>query len=117
MLTKDLQSIVLLNALTSFGTLGKKFNLLAAGPLVKQPSTKPYRIVLVDFEDEFTVHTEILRDDNPDLSKPVDCESFFEQGDYFSPNQLGEAYLRFAERVAHHAQFTNSAYRLLNKDT
>lgn len=111
MLTKSIGSVVLLNAIGSFN--GKR-NLIAAGPLVKQPSTKPYRIVLADLGDEFVVHTEILNDDNPDLTEPISCGSFFDQGDYFTLDKLGEAYLRFGERVVLHARYADSAYRLLN---
>jgi len=112
MLTKELQSVVLLNALTSFD--GKR-NLLAAGPLVKQPITKPYRVILADLGDEFVVHNEILQDDNSDLTKPISCGSFYEQGDYFTADQLGEAYQRFGERIIKNAKYANSAYRLLNQ--
>lgn len=114
MLTKNLASVVLLNALTTFD--GKR-KLLAAGPLTKQPGTRPYRIILADLGDEFVVHTEVLQDDSPDLSEPITCGSFYETGDYFDAKQLGQAYKRFGERVVKNADYADSVYRHIKLDT
>jgi len=113
MKTAQLAHLVALNALTAYDGHTR---LLAAGPLVKQPSTRPYRIVLADKGDEFVVHTEILKDDNPDLSKPIVCGSLFETGDYYQPTELGKAYARFAERVAKNAGYADSMYRLVEAE-
>lgn len=111
--TAQLKQFVQLSALLAFDG---ETPLLAAGPLVKQPSTRPYRIVLADKANEFVVWTEYLKDDSPDLSHPVTCGSFFETGDYFQPADLDKAYARFAERVANNARYAASVYRLVQPE-
>lgn len=114
MKTAQLAQFVLLNALVAFDD--NKTPLLAAGPLVKQPSTRPFRVVLANRGSEFVVWTEYLKDDNPDLSQPITCGSFFETGDYYQPHELGKAYKRFAERVERYASTTDSVYRLVTDE-
>jgi hypothetical protein len=109
--TNEIAKIALLNALVAFDG---KTPLLAAGPLVKQPHTKPYRIVLVDRGDRFSVHTEYLNDANADLSQPITCGSSFEGGDYYWPDQLTAAYTRFGQRIAKTAEYVESIYRLVD---
>jgi hypothetical protein len=110
-LTKPLAKFVLLNALVAFD--GKQ-KLLAAGPLVKTPSTRIYRIVLIDRETGFTVHQEFLNDDNADLSQPITCGSTFEVGNYFKPDELHKAYACFGERILAQAKYIESMYRLID---
>lgn len=110
-MTKQLAKIVLLNALVAFD--GKQ-KLLAAGPLVKQPSTRIYRIVLIDRETGFTVHKEYLNDENADLSQPITCGSTFEVGNYFKPDELHLAYACFGERIVNQSKYIESMYRLID---
>lgn len=109
--TNEIAKVVLLNALVAFDG---KTPLLAAGPVTKQPSTRPYRVVLIDRGDKFSVHTEFLNDAHADLSQPITCGSFFEAGDYYFPDQLHKAYARFAERVANQSAYAETVYRLVD---
>lgn len=109
--TNEIAKFVLLNALVAFDG---ETPLLAAGPLVKQPSTRPYRVVLIDRTYHFSVHTEFLNDANADLSQPVTCGSFFESGDYYFPDQLSAAYAKFAQRVANQVSYAQTMYRLVD---
>lgn len=71
------------------GSIGK---LVAAGPLTKQPGTKPLRVVLVDLDHEYAVYTEIFEDEAvcDDRSESVPRSSL-EQGQYISKFGLSPA--------------------------
>ena len=78
------------------GSIG---NLVAAGPLTKQPGTKPLRVVLVDLDHEYAVYTEIFEDeavcDSGSTTSLANSESVprssLEQGQYISKFGLSPA--------------------------
>jgi hypothetical protein len=92
--------------------------LIAAGPLTKQPSTQPYRIVLIANGPKFTVHTEYFEDAkiiektaNAQPGDPILAESSISGGNYFEATELVEATLKFADRLAKNAEYIRSIYR------
>lgn len=83
-------------------------NIVAAGPLTKQPGTNPYRFVIVAYENgEFSVHTEYFSDIT-NLKK-----SSLSNGHYFKagPEGFVKAVEKFSEKVAQHAEYMASVYR------
>ncbi len=108
MKTDDLKDVLALE-------LVKTARVIAAGPLTKHPITKPYRVVMVDWGDGFSVHnqyfdTEKLAD-IIDLANVGTVRSFFENGDYFPTDEFHLATKRFAERLAKNAVNIESIYR------
>ena len=86
--------------------------LLAASPWIKQPHTRPFRIVIADKEDKFVVWDEIMDTDHLPEEKS-DRKSHFVNGDYFWPHELHKAYARWAERVTNMIPTIASVYRML----
>jgi hypothetical protein len=95
---------------------------LAASPLVKQPGTIAYRVVLLEYpdEDKYSVHRQGWTNGLPkDPSNPKG--SHLGSGDYFhwhagmeaksQGEALEKALTRFAERVALEAGYMQSVYR------
>jgi hypothetical protein len=78
------------------------FRVIAAGPLTHQPHSLPYRIVMVDYGHELSVHTEIFDLDGPQVDLAKACEtavSHFHDGNYFKTEDFVKAAQRFAERL------------------
>lgn len=96
-----------------FAIEGSNNKILAAGPLSKQPHSKPYRIVLIGYVDgKFSVHHQIYNsEDATTLDDLKVGGSSLSYGHYFSATQLVEATKKFAEVVAHHAEYLESLYR------
>ena len=116
------------------GTYGR---LIAAGPLTKQPGTKPFRTVIVQYADEsLSVHDECFQNEavieqinDGDLGEPnilpgwigrpvnkgrpcaVCHPSYLHQGSYFKSHQLVEATQCFAERLTRLSMYLESIYR------
>lgn len=80
-------------------------NILAAGPLTKQPGTRAFRVVIRLFAYEISVHNQIF----PEWPRLDNAE--YAEGDYFRLSQLAEATARFAERVRLSAPCIGSIYR------
>ena len=88
----------------------------AAGPLSLQPGGRPYRIVMVKWDDDkisvhqesFDVKLENVKDLAFDCS---DAESSFDNGEYFKPEEMPEAQRSFGKKIERHAQFTESCFR------
>lgn len=85
--------------------LGDK-RIIAAGPLSKQPSTVPYRIVLLEYGNgSLSVHHQMFNSvDN--LAK-----GSFAHGHYFQKDQIADATKKFAEKVTEHSGYLNSTLR------
>ena len=98
---------------------------LTQGPLVKQPHTTPYRLVLrlirtgnsFQCEDfEFCVHCEYyptldMVSDGIYMGTP-NAPVYYSNGDYFPVNRFSKAVQKFAERLAKDAQLHySSVYR------
>ena len=82
---------------------------LAAGPLSRQPGTMPYRIVLLGRANgSYSVHSQMF-----ETLEPVPSGDHFMSGDYFAPgaNGLVGATKRFGERVAANAEYLASLWR------
>lgn len=95
--------------------------ILAAGPLVKQPGTLPYRTILraIRKEDgmEFAIHNQIWQIDKmPEgiyFGEPNDVCSY-DRGDYFPMHCFVEAVMKFASRLSQDAELHfSSIYRNL----
>ena len=87
---------------------------IAAGPLTLQPSSRAYRIVMANFLGQFVVFSEIFRVEGTVENLAEACskaQSDFDQGSYFPATELAEATVEFAKRVARHAEFIKSVYR------
>ena len=90
-------------------------NLIAAGPLSKQPATMPYRIVLVDRGSEenhdYVVYREYFDEEQLQdvIENPV-VSSHFADGTYCG-NDLVRAVGLFGEKVAFHAKYLESLNR------
>lgn len=85
-------------------------NVLAMGPLSKQPGSTPYRIVLIERDDKLIVYAQGFKENENgtlDFGK-----TSFSQGDYYGPDELVKATQRFAERTAKHAEYLQSLYRV-----
>ena len=90
--------------------------LLAAGPLTKQPGSLPYRIVLHRHGNSFAVHSEYfnqnLLDEGELLSNIYVYKSHLEYGHYFNENEFVKAVEKFSEKLALHARlYFPSLYR------
>lgn len=86
--------------------------IMAAGPITRQPSTVPYRVVMVNFGTQISVHNQYFDCEGTDLAAA--CESavcYLENGDYFNPEELKECIERFAERCKRHAEYAQSIFR------
>jgi hypothetical protein len=89
---------------------------MAAGPLTKQPATRPYRVVLVNWGIQFSVHNQLFADnEDPITDLAFSCSSslssYLENGDYFKVEDFPKAVERFAERVKRNAEFIKSIFR------
>lgn len=90
--------------------LRKSESVIAAGPIVKQPATVPFRVVLRCNGNEFVVHDESWNDYDIHNGQLVLLgQSGFTKGDYIA--DLPTAIQRFAERLAEFADFAKSAVR------
>lgn len=99
--------------------------ILAASPYAKQPTTKPYRVVLrfIVYKDEgglvgkFIVHNQIMETgEDCHLNKNAELDhqcanSAWEQGDYFSGDQYPQAFRRWWERCEREVEFHKSLMR------
>lgn len=84
-------------------------NVIAAGPLAKQPGTMPFRVVLVQYDDgKFSVHREMFGTlpANDQFAKSDLCS-----GHYFGAHELVEATKLFAEKVSDNANDLCTLYR------
>lgn len=119
MKTEDLKNVVALDLVPSRGEPNVK--IIAAGPITKQPSTQPYRIVLAATETEFVVWTEYFHGfGGNSLSEALQHEnvhSSFDHGNYYKPDELAEAMRKFAQRVNNNADYAESVYRELPQET
>ena len=89
--------------------------LLAAGPITKQPHTNAFRTILVSWHGEFVVWTQYWDSDDErhwdEGALSVKGAGYADQGDYFRPNEFDKATARFAERVARDARTITTIYR------
>ena len=118
----DLKGVVSQSALDK-SVESAAYPILACTPVVKQPMTNPYRVVLVVIQDggddqhKFVVWNEVWQGgctlDKQGWLKPLGRSSYH-QGDYFRLNSLHAALQRFAERVEGFARHSESIYRDLN---
>jgi len=108
--------------ITTHGSL----NVIAAGPLTKQPGTMPYRIVILqDSDGKYSVHNQVYSDlgnlVDPDVrllaelgatSDKPPCASLC-HGHYFGAGAEGltKATIKFCEKVRDHAPMVESIYR------
>jgi hypothetical protein len=98
------------------GLGSSRLNIIAAGPLSKQPGSTPYRIVLIAYDNgEYSVHHQMFRED--DLGKlkagePV--SSSLAHGSYFRSGgeELARATKKFADKVSAHADYLPSLFRV-----
>lgn len=88
---------------------GNDCQVIAAGPLTKQPATMPHRIVLLRYGDgAFSVHHEYFE------TLGHECDRcWFAEGHYFrsGPDGFVAAQKKFAERVAACAEMAATIYR------
>jgi hypothetical protein len=92
---------------------------MAAGPLTKQPATRPYRVVIVNWgDDRFSVHNQYFTDSveaGPITDLAFSCSaqftSYLESGDYFKAEDFPKCIERFAERCKRNAEFVQSIFR------
>jgi hypothetical protein len=97
--------------------INSRQRLLASTPITKQPGTLPYRIVLILDErtDQLIVWQQLWSNyDTDPHDKTKLCvlgQGHFEDGSYFTADQLHLALARFAERVARMAPFVETIYR------
>lgn len=82
-------------------------NVIAVGPLTKQPATVANRVVLryILANLVFAVHTECFPH-YPDLGN-----SYYIQGDYFQQHQLADAVKRFGDKISDSHVYMGSVYR------
>ena len=88
---------------------------IAASPLTLQPGSMAYRIVVAVYLEQFVVYNEYFKVEGvvEDLADAcAKADSYFENGNYFQPTELAEATHEFAKRVARHADFIKSIYRI-----
>ena len=95
-----------------------RLNIVAAGPLSKQPGSTPYRIVLVAYADgSYSVHHQTFREDDMDklqrgefhtISSSLAHGSYFREG----PEELVKATVKFADKVTAHAPYLASLFRV-----
>jgi hypothetical protein len=99
---------------------GNDGRIIAAGPITKQPMTRPYRVVIVNWGEKFSVHNQLFADtaltneavENNDLAQ--NCEqvtTWLESGDYYKPEEFPKAVVRFSERLATNADHIRSIFR------
>lgn len=105
-------NIALLENLVGSASNGR---LLAAGPMTKQPGTRPYRLVLLRNGNGFTVHAEFfpenIKFENKLQLNVTEYETDLGGGSYFQPHELVRATQCFADRLARNAEFFESLYR------
>jgi hypothetical protein len=91
----------------------KGFTYLASTPVIKQPGTLPYRIVLVTNGDQFIVYTQYFNTYQVDpLSGYLETSNpSFSNGNYFGSDLLHRALKCFGERVAKDSVHIESIYR------
>lgn len=80
-------------------------DIIAAGPLTKQPHSVPFRVVLrVQPNGGYVVHNQYF----PEVGKPSFCDgSYFQTG----PENFVDATKKFADRVTRYAPTLATAYR------
>lgn len=84
--------------------------LLAATPIVKQPMTRPYRVVLVDKGNEYVVWEEYFADGEVD--EVDDQNGHYDRGQYFKPEEFPDALKAFAKRCEEFAYCCESTLRV-----
>ena len=91
---------------------------LATSPVVKQPATVPYRVVLVvrpensANRDQLVVWNQYFNTYSISDSGHLECKHpYFGDGHYFRPEELSEALVEFAKRTAVQAGFIASIFR------
>jgi hypothetical protein len=91
----------------------KGFTYLATTPVIKQPGTLPYRIVLVCNGDQFIVYNQYFNKYHVDpLSGYLEtAKPSFSDGNYFGNQHLHAALKCFGNRVAKDAVHIESIYR------
>jgi hypothetical protein len=79
---------------------------MAAGPLTKQRSTTPYRVVLITYTNGlYSVHKEVF-DKIPLEGEKI--SSYLAEGRYFNEGQLAEAVRYFGEKVRDESVYMNA---------
>jgi len=100
-------------------TLGNQ-NYVAVGPLVKQPNTLPFRVVIFKRANEFVVYDEmwVHYEPLPDDLQPHPLKSEFACGSYYPFNNKEDehqafldAYYRFSQRIVSHVETSKSIHR------
>ncbi len=91
--------------------------LIAAGPLNKQPSTVAYRKVLVASPEsnQFIIYNQtfsLLED----LSGELPDKSYLSDGSYFEADRLETAVKCFGDKLAYDSVYMESLYRDIPKD-
>ncbi len=88
------------------------FDYLATSPVVKQPATLPYRVVLVHNQDQLVVWNQYFNTYSISASGHLECKHpCFGGGHYFKPEELSEALVVFAKRTAAQGGFIASIFR------
>ena len=92
------------------------YKVIAAGPLIRQLDTTPFRVVLTVQDSEFTVHREyfdievktghLISDAQHETTR-----THIEKGEYFQSTKLQDAVNEFANRLRMDALFIPSVYR------
>ena len=92
--------------------------IIAASPLIKQPGTLPYRVVLVAHRQQFVVWDQLFMDFpgyNSETNRignvPTSSKWTYHHGDYFMASDFPAALQKFADRVAKLAKHTESIMR------
>lgn len=90
--------------------------ILAAGPLTKQPHTNPYRTVLIDWGDKYSVHRQYWMDHPEPPPGGRTAGSALESGNYFEKHGGPAAAFRdaiavFANRVSDDAGSASTVFR------
>lgn len=113
--TNELQNVIAL------GLPRGDNRVIAAGPITLQPHSRPYRIVMVNWGNNFSVHTEFFEVDTDEikagnvglLDACENASTYLENGNYFKPTDFEKAVRLFSDKLNNHLQFLESIYRVL----
>jgi hypothetical protein len=104
----DAGTLIVIDTQGSGATGTCSLNIIAAGPLSKQPGSTAYRIVLIAYEDgEYSVHHQMFNDVTNLKRSSLAHGSYFKAG----PEGLTKATVKFAEKVTAHAEYLASLFR------
>lgn len=88
--------------------------IIAAGPITKQPGTRPYRITMQAWGGTISVHSQIYEIDGEVEDLATACEnarSCGASGEYFKAEELEKATLCFCRRLKQDVANYESIYR------